>query len=574
MAVKRPKATCAIYTRKSSEEGLDQAFNSLDAQREAGEAFIHSQTHEGWRVLSDRYDDGGISGATMERPALKRLLADIEAGKIDVVVVYKVDRLTRALSDFAKMIEIFDRHGVSFVSVTQQFNTTTSMGRLTLNVLLSFAQFEREVTGERIRDKIRASKAKGMWMGGRPPLGFDVRDRKLVVNPGEAKQVRWIFRRYLDLGAINRLRSDVVSQDITSKVYTSKAGISSGGGPFGRSALHRLLGNHLYVGEVAHRGNVYLGEHEAIVDRELWDKVQALLAEKRQCEHAGPSTRQVSLLKGLIVDASERRLTPIHATKNGKRYRYYVSNCIVSGSICGADDRTWRIPAHEIEQLAISQIKDLLRDRSRLYDVLKAVDASLATAEATYDHLAEVADRWDELVHRDQRIILRHLLSRVTIADDQVEVHVRPDAIAHIGVSGADSLIAARPDGRGRTEPVVLTVPARLTRRGRELKLIVTGEEVDGRLPDTDLMVAVARARHWLDLLMTGKVASIRDLALSERKLERHIGQHLRLAFLAPDIVEAILDGRQPPELSLRKLVRTDPPLEWGEQRRRLGFAG
>ena len=573
MAINRRKATCAIYTRKSSDEGLDQAFNSLDAQREAGEAFVCSQTHEGWRVRSDRYDDGGISGATMERPALKRLLADIEAGKIDVVVVYKVDRLTRALSDFAKMIEIFDHHGVSFVSVTQQFNTTTSMGRLTLNVLLSFAQFEREVTGERIRDKIRASKAKGMWMGGRPPLGYDVHDRRLVVNTSEAKQVRWIFQRYLDVGAINRLRSDVVRQGITGKVYTSKAGVRSGGGPFGRSALHRLLGNHLYVGEVAHQGNVYLGEHEAIIERELWDKVQALLEAKRQCEHAGVSARQASLLKGLIFNTNDKRLTPIHATKNGKRYRYYVSNCIVSGSIRGPDDQTWRIPAHEIEQLTIRQIKDLLNDRGRLYDVLMSEDASLVTAEATYERLAQAADRWDDLVHRDQRILLRHLLSRITVAAEQVEVHVNPDAIALIGGQGTDGLVATKLGVRSRTEPVILTVPARLTRRGRELKLIVTDDEMDRRLPDTDLMVAVARAHHWLDLLITGKVASIRDLARREGKLERHIGQHLRLAFLAPDIVEAILDGRQPPKLTLRKLIRTDPPLDWDEQRRRLGFA-
>ena len=287
------KARCAIYTRKSSEEGLEQAFNSLDAQREACAAFIASQKHEGWTVLPTLYDDGGFSGGTMQRPALRRLIADIEAGQIDVVVVYKVDRLTRALSDFAKLVEVFDRRGVSFVSITQQFNTTTSMGRLTLNVLLSFAQFEREVTGERIRDKIAASKKKGMWMGGMPPLGYDVKNRKLVVNDDEARIVVDIYRRYLALKSVHALRDELADAGITSKRRMRPDGAEYGGQKLSRGALYLILQNRLYRGEISHKGNSYPGEHPAIVDKPLWDEVQAVLAANR-VERANGRARKAS----------------------------------------------------------------------------------------------------------------------------------------------------------------------------------------------------------------------------------------------------------------------------------------
>src|ERR1700674_2703597 len=293
MSTKPPLRRCAIYTRKSSEEGLEQDFNSLDAQRESCEAFIRSQHGEGWRLVQTGYDDGGFSGGTMERPALKRLLADIEQGLVDAVVVYKVDRLTRSLADFAKMIESFDRHEVSFVAVTQQFNTTTSMGRLTLNVLLSFAQFEREVTGERIRDKIAASKRKGMWMGGTVPLGYDVHERRLVVNQAEAEIVRQIFQRYLELGAVRLLRDDLVQRGIQSKVRVSASGNCSGGAVFSRGALYNLLSNPVYLGEVRHKSERHLGQHQAILERELWERVQRMLGDhtvrRKQRTAAEPS---------------------------------------------------------------------------------------------------------------------------------------------------------------------------------------------------------------------------------------------------------------------------------------------
>src|SRR6202040_891452 len=322
------KARCAIYTRKSSEEGLEQAFNSLDAQREACAAFILSQKHEGWTVLSALYDDGGFSGGTMERPALKKLIADIEAGQIDVVVVYKVDRLTRALSDFAKLVEVFDRRGVSFVSITQQFNTITSMGRLTLNVLLSFAQFEREVTGERIRDKIAASKKKGMWMGGLVPLGYDLEDRKLVPNPKEVALVSKIFSLYVEMGCVRKLAERLDCEEIRSKVWITRTGARLGGATFARGALYNLLRNRLHIGEIRHRDQWYAGEHKGIVPRSLWDRVQAQLNNNLRKRSNRVRERASSLLTGLVENEQGTRYTPSFTVRRGRRYRYYVSQLL------------------------------------------------------------------------------------------------------------------------------------------------------------------------------------------------------------------------------------------------------
>jgi DNA invertase Pin-like site-specific DNA recombinase len=325
----KPHIHCAVYTRKSSEEGLEQSFNSLEAQREACIAYISSQKHEGWVLVKDHYDDGGFSGGSMERPALQRLLIDISAGNVQTVIVYKVDRLTRSLADFAKIIEVFDSHGVSFVSVTQQFNTTTSMGRLTLNVLLSFAQFERELTGERIRDKVAASKKRGMWMGGVVPMGYDCVAHLLIVNQPEAETVREIFGQYLRLGCVNKLRSYLEQRQIRSKVRTSAAGQTSGGATYSRGALYHLLNNRSYIGEIVHRGQSYPGQHEAIVPRELWDQVASRLQANNQAHRSRKSHATPSLLSGIVFDPKGVRFTPTHAVKNGKRYRYYTSQTVI-----------------------------------------------------------------------------------------------------------------------------------------------------------------------------------------------------------------------------------------------------
>ena len=325
------KLHCAIYTRKSTEEGLEQDFNSLDAQREACEAFILSQKHEGWMALPTQYDDGGYSGGTLERPALQRLLDDIRGSKVDVVVVYKIDRLTRSLLDFAKIVEVFDAHSVSFVSITQAFNTATSMGRLTLNVLLSFAQFEREVTAERSRDKIAASKKKGMWMGGYPPLGYDVKDRKLVVNEAEAETVRYIFRRYQELGSVQLLKEHVDGANIVSKNRMAPDGRLYGGKSIARGALYHMLQNRIYRGEIVHRDQFYPGEHAPIIDEDLWQQVQTILGANRVDRGAGKGSRHLSLLAGLIYDAHGEPMTPSHAVKKSVRYRYYVSKSLLTG---------------------------------------------------------------------------------------------------------------------------------------------------------------------------------------------------------------------------------------------------
>ncbi len=355
---------CAIYTRKSSEEGLEQDFNSLHAQREACEAFIKSQAGEGWRLIKTAYDDGGLSGGTMERPALLQLLADIRQGLVDVVVVYKVDRLTRSLADFAKMVEVFDAHGVSFVAVTQQFNTTTSMGRLTLNVLLSFAQFEREVTGERIRDKIAASKKKGMWMGGVTPLGYEVRERRLVVNPAEAAIVRDIFQRYLELGSVRLLKDDLDRRGIYSKVRPWK-GSTRGGGPFSRGALYKLLANPIYFGEIRHKQMCHPGQHEAIIDRELWQKVQQLLRERTVRHGTQPFHAGASPLAGKLFDDNGEPLYACGAAKGERRHRYYVSRKLVSGAASQVQDG-WRLAAPEIERSVAMAASLVLKDQAAI----------------------------------------------------------------------------------------------------------------------------------------------------------------------------------------------------------------
>lgn len=362
MAANAPRRLrCAIYTRKSTEEGLDQAFNSLDAQREACAAYVLSQRHEGWHQLPDLYDDGGYTGGNMERPGLQQLLADARSGRIDVVVVYKVDRLTRSLADFAKIVDVLDAAGASFVSVTQAFNTTNSMGRLTLNVLLSFAQFEREVIAERIRDKVAASKARGMWMGGSLPLGYDAVDKKLVPVADEAETVRHIMRQYLKSANVLDLAETLQRQGIVSKRRTGRDGQAKGGVPFTRGALHHLLSNRTYVGEVAHRGKIYPGEHEAIVDRALFDAVQARLAARTNAPLEPGKRGSISLLAGMIYDGLGRPMSPIHTRNHGKRYRYYASN-----KSDGSKEPALRLPAGDLDHAIRVGLRSYLADAQQI----------------------------------------------------------------------------------------------------------------------------------------------------------------------------------------------------------------
>jgi DNA invertase Pin-like site-specific DNA recombinase len=563
---------CAIYTRKSSEEGLEQAFNSLHAQREACEAFIKSQRHEGWTCLPQSYDDGGLSGATMDRPALQQLLADIQAGKVDVIVCYKVDRLTRSLADFAKIVEIFDAKGVSFVSVTQQFNTTTSMGRLTLNVLLSFAQFEREVTGERIRDKIAASKQKGMWMGGVPPLGYRALDHKLIVIDSEADTVRHVFRRYAALGSVRLLRDELAAQKIRSKRWTSAAGRSWGGKPLARGALYLMLQNRIYRGEIVHKEQSYPGEHMPIIDQELWDEVQAKLAANAVERATGEKMKSASLLAGLLYDGEGQRMTPTHAVKKGARYRYYVSRRLITGNR-GKAPEGLRIPAGEIEQLVTARIGELLSGPARLSEALACCIETAGQQQHLQQRAAELAASWSTLSASRLRPMLATVIERIVVRPERVDIQLLP---SRLGALLLDKSCRPTSTADNDERPIILSAPAQLRRVGRGIKMVIDEAAASGRAakPDAKLIKLIARAYLFNNRLAESSSEYLADVAQRDRITSSYFTRVLRLSYLAPDIIRAILEGRHPRDLTAQKLLaHSRLPLAWPEQRRRLGFA-
>jgi site-specific DNA recombinase len=567
------KMRCAIYTRKSSEEGLEQAFNSLDAQREACAAFILSQKHEGWTVLPSLYDDGGFSGGTMDRPALQRLLRDIRAGQVDVVVVYKIDRLTRSLFDFAKIVEAFDAKGVSFVSITQQFNTTTSMGRLTLNVLLSFAQFEREVAGERIRDKIAASKKKGMWMGGLPPLGYDVQNRKLVVNEEEALTVRHIFQRYVQLKSVRTLQAELDAAGIRSKRRALADGTTYGGQKLSRGALYLMLQNRIYRGEITHKANAYPGEHPAIADKALWDEVQAVLSENRVNRAVGSYAKQPSLLAGLVFDESGERLTPSHAVKKGTRYRYYVSRSLIIGT---AKDRSKgrRIPAANLESLVITRLRTFLSDQGAILDVIRDEHADGIRQNRLIGRGRQIAEELETFAPDQIRAMLMALFSRVDIKPDRVKITVRRGRLVELlGAQPFDPTTQGGKSGEESEEVLTLTVMARLQRVGREMRMLVENSD-DQTSADPGLLRIVARAHDIQERLMENTDLTVHVIASQERVSANYVYRLLRLPTLAPEIITAIVNGKNPPQLTAKKLMRMTPqiPVDWAEQRKLLGF--
>ena len=564
---------CAIYTRKSSEEGLEQDFNSLDAQRESCEAYITSQKHEGWAIVAAPYDDGGLSGGTMERRALLCLLDDIRAGKVDVVVVYKVDRLTRSLADFAKIVETFDNHNVSFVSVTQQFNTTTSMGRLTLNMLLSFAQFEREVTGERIRDKIAASKKKGMWMGGNPPLGFDCEDRKLVVVEKEAETVRHVFRRYAALGSVRELKDELDADGVVSKVRHYKNDRRAGGVPLARGAIYHMLQNRIYLGEIVHKDKSYPGQHDAIIDRDLWDKVQARLSANRVEHKTGGAAKDPSLLAGLLFDGLGHRMTPSHAKKKGKRYRYYVSRPLTTNSRANAPGGR-RIPAGEIERLVSRRILGFFADRAEAFKAINRYVQDAAEQERLVGRATDLAEGWPDLVPAELRAILLALVARIEIHEERVDISINAARITD--VLGNDPMDL--PDSKEevqKADHLTLSVPARLKRAGLGTKMIIDGPAGRGRRGKADPSLAklIVKGHVFREKLIKGGGLSLSDIAVRQGVTRSYFTRLVRLTFLAPDIIRAILDGSHPPTLTAAKLKEASRlPLDWREQREVLGF--
>ncbi|MEM6900987.1 MAG: recombinase family protein [Pseudomonadota bacterium] len=551
---------CAIYTRKSTEEGLEQDFNSLDAQREACSAYITSQKHEGWTALSDRYDDGGFSGGSMERPALEKLLADIQAGRIDIVVVYKVDRLTRALSDFAKIVEIFDGAGVSFVSVTQAFNTTTSMGRLTLNVLLSFAQFEREVTAERIRDKVAASRKKGMWMGGAVPFGYEARDKALHVNEEESAAVRTIFSEYLRLGSVRALRARLAELGIVSKRRIDRLGQVTGGRPFSRGALYHLLRNPLYIGKARHGTKVYDGLHAAIIDQATWQAVQAKLNGQGGGPIPGQRGSAARWLDGRLFDREGRAMRTTFATKsvirNGvrasKRYWYYTSK---TGD--GGDDRPIRrLPADATEALVADAIATQLADRDWLVvQVMSHSDHHDLLPGVLKNAAARVGRK--NCAEHDAGFTVRDIVHRID----------------HLGGRLSATLDLASLGGTSIEQGILVTFEIEVDahQKGRAHPIVLTAKGAPRR--DPDLIALIADARRWRSALLSGSAETIAEITKREGLRKGAVSRVLQLAWLAPDISTAILGGRQPKDLTATRLRSlTTLPISWEEQRKVLGF--
>lgn len=543
-----PKLRCAIYTRKSTEEGLDQAFNSLHAQREACEAYVASQVGEGWIVLPTLYDDGGISGGTMERPALQQLLKDVDRGMIDVVVVYKVDRLTRALADFAKIVERFDARLVSFVSVTQAFNTTNSMGRLTLNVLLSFAQFEREVTGERIRDKIAASKKKGMWMGGNLPLGYDSPtdpvSRALVVNPIEAEQVRQLYQRYFELGSVHALSEELAEQGVLTPIRTAANGRQRGGVAWSRGALFHLLRNRTYLGEIPHKDRTYPGNHPAILDRALFDAVQKALDDNRVRVKDRPLRPEGSPLCGKLFDADGVPMTPTCAYgKVGRRYRYYVSR-----------------------PLQLGQGKALAREAVRR--VAAGAVEGVVMQQLTNCGLLKTGSGWSEI---------RDVIDRIDLDEDRLVLSLTMGEISDAQLARVQSDLKSGQTLKrlgGRTPRLVLTVPGRPVFHGGRTWI----SSPDGRslaskaAPDKSLIAALRRSHGIVHDHGLSPRASLDENRKSRSVSDCYHRALARLAFLAPDIQAAIFEGRQPASLSLDRLIKQPLPIAWSDQRKALGF--
>ena len=529
---------CAIYTRVSTDHGLEQDFNSLDAQHDAAQAYIRSQAHAGWVLIRPRYDDGGYSGGSTERPALQRLLADVRAREVDVIVVYKVDRLTRSLADFAKLVELFDEHAVSFVSVTQQFNTTTSMGRLTLNVLLSFAQFEREVTSERIRDKIAASKRKGLWVGGMAPLGYETKDRRIVVVEDEAERVRTIFRSYLTLGSLNLVMADLRHRGIVTKLRTLKTGRSVGGIPFTRGPLAYLLRNRFYIGEVVFRGEVFPGEQPALLDRDLFDAVQAKLNGQRN-NHKAARAKSESPLIGRIYDDRGNRMSPSHARKQGIRYRYYVSSPLLQGQ-AGHAGSVRRVPAAEVEALVGQAVREHLKDS----------------------------------VSPDGDLIRAHVV-RVDVQEEHLMIELRVPKQGQ--ASGSENgTLPNRDTCQLEEDRIVLRVPWKKSPSKRRREIIVpkstAPQDVRPIRAETraTLVASIARGRRWLDEIVAGTV-TVEQIAAREQCSIRQVNMTISLAFLAPRLMQAAVEGRLPRGIGVTRL--RDAPAEWDRQYAILGLS-
>jgi len=544
------RVRCAVYTRKSTEDGLEQEFNSLHAQREACEAYILSQKHEGWELMLTHYDDGGFSGGSLQRPGLTALLVDIDAGLVDVIVVYKVDRLTRSLADFAKIVERLDAKGASFVSITQAFNTTTSMGRLTLNVLLSFAQFEREVTGERIRDKIAASKKKGLWMGGPVPLGYEVVERKLVPVPAEAEQVRYIMRCYVESTSANALITHLAQEGIRTKVQRRSSGPHRGGIPFRRGSLFHLLKNPVYRGMTVHKGKTYPGEHEPIVDQDLWDALQARLAAKAPPRKRHTNDRHDALLEGLLTDPEGRRMVPSFTCKGTRRYRYYETRRDLVGS--GKPPAT-RFAMRSLDRHVADELRKLVADEHALrrwtgIEEAARLEAIFAQA-ACLQRLFGSESTWSQ--------VIRTLVTSIQVRADRLDVGV---ASAALGLN-SDAL------------PLKLTLPTRKPFRETKLRLSTETSSAGGSNSDRSLIKLLREAHQVRELVLAAPGEPLNTIAARHGRCRKQMAKLIRLSWLSPRVAEAIIDRTLPDRFDRKHLLEMALPTSWSEQHKLLGLA-
>ncbi len=551
------KVRCAIYTRKSSEEGLEQDFNSLDAQYEACAAYVKSQACEGWVLSKARYDDGGLSGGSLDRPALQSLLDDVADSRIDIVVVYKVDRLTRSLFDFAKLVEAFDKANVSFVSVTQSFNTTTSMGRLTLNMLLSFAQFEREVTAERIRDKIAASKAKGMWMGGTPPLGYEPNGRSLCIVEKHAAFIRDLFERYATIGNVRLVARSLKDDGVNVPVRVSGTGRPFGGGPFTRGQIYSILRNPIYVGCIRHREKIYPGNHQTIIDDDLWEKVQERLSQSINGRRRKTEARHQSLLAGKLFDKAGEPLVAAHANKGSRRYRYYVSRALQHGGE-GDQRDSLRLPAREIEAAVTRELAKMLENP---IDLLGELDVE-TDAPGMKRVIARAGNLANELGDRNRNgpnHLLQDLVERIEIGEDNITIRFQVRAIAE-----ATGVAVPETDTQGA---IIRHLPVTLKRSGMAMKLVDTSGVPANPVVDLALIRAILRGRQWWQHLKDNPNASVRDLAEREGVTATWVVRLIKLSFMSPAVIDAIIKGRLPSHISLLDLQVTGAiPAKWPDQ--------
>lgn len=561
---------CAIYTRVSDDEGLDQEFNSLDAQREAGEFHIKAQVSAGWVALPDLYDDGGISGKDLERPAVKRLIDDIKAGKIDIVVVYKIDRLSRTVADFVDLMKLFDKYNVSFVSVTQHFNTDSAMGKLILNILQSFAQFEREMTAERIRDKFAASKRKGMWMGGSPPLGYDVVERKLIINGAEASMVQHIFKRFIETGSTTTLVHELEAKKWTTKSWTTSKGKHHKGQKFDKSALYRILGNQIYIGKISHKGEIYDGQQKAIIDTATWDKARRLIDGRAPKPMRAPRTEAPVLLRGLLFDPDGYAMCVGGSKHGNKTYRYYVSTQAVKKSYGHCPLKT--VSAHMLEELVISQVRRLLVQPEWAVRISRQdSDLSERTIMAA---LKKFESLWDELFPAEQARIVNLLIQRITVHPDKLQITLRPLGMIGLLRDLISDLTHITPVSDFDSFFTIEIPIAFKNRGGRKFITAPDGRDImEARKPhyDKSLIRALVRGHEFLEMIDANRELNSIKIAKKEKLDPAYVNKYIRMTQLAPDIIVAILNGRQPQSLTVSQLQRPFPDL-WDEQRQHFGF--